>query len=611
MAACAGRFVVRLLLGPDEPPSRLFLYGVPSGVTVVSILILCVGLVGFLTPLTCWAMFGAGAIVVGATFWREGPTLVSRARGWLAKNLQECSRESALLLTLIGALAVVNLMWAAAPEIEYDALNYHLAAPRIYLDQHRISELPFYHSYYVRNLEMFFAWAMALGGGEAVKFLIFGLGVAAAWAAYQLGAATFGRRAGLWAAALFYTTPLVGWESGAVYIDNVIALFVTCGLLAVILWLESGADRALPAVAVLAGAAIGAKLNAGFAFAVAGPVTLWRALRFQDWNRYARKLRTLLYAVAAFVVAALPCYALFWWYTGNPVFPLLNGFFGSPKWVLENSITGSSNYGTERSLLFLLRLPFRLTLDTRRYAEYAPNGLLGISLLVAFPFACLLLANHRKGVRLLAASAIGHLVLLFYTMQYARYAMPILPAICAMGAGLAVYLADRRAAALVRMSLLVGLAFQFPVRIAMYSAIEDPVPVAVATGAETREHFLNRALPGYSAAMYLNRVARPGEEVLTAGLENMRYYLKPELRTPYLSVVGDPLREVEQKLSDSQVRQVLRRCGISWVLFFQNQVTPTPEPWQPFLRASFLERYGKLEFSDRGVNVYRLIAGPE
>src|SRR3989475_4680928 len=123
-------------------------------------------------------------------------------------------------------------------------LYYHLAVPRLYLEHHRVLELPFFQAYHVRNLEMLFTWIMALGGAEAIKFAVFALSLAAAAASYALGSLVFSKRAGLWAAALFYTTPLVGWESSTVYIDTIIALFVACAFIAIAWWFDTRRPQA-------------------------------------------------------------------------------------------------------------------------------------------------------------------------------------------------------------------------------------------------------------------------------------------------------------------------------------------------------------------------------
>src|SRR5207237_6240941 len=71
-----------------------------------------------------------------------------------------------ILFTLMASVATVYLLWAVAPEVQYDALNYHLNVPAKYLQSARIIELPYLHAYLARWVELFFAACLA-GGGAA------------------------------------------------------------------------------------------------------------------------------------------------------------------------------------------------------------------------------------------------------------------------------------------------------------------------------------------------------------------------------------------------------------------------------------------------------------
>jgi hypothetical protein len=131
--------------------------------------------------------------------------------------------------------------------------------------------------------------------------------------------------------------------------------------------------------------------------------------------------------------------------------------------------------------------------------------------------------------------------------------------------------------------------------------------LTAAFGIEGREHFLERALPGYSATQYLNRVSNANDGVLTAGLENMRFYAKPQLRTPELTLYTDPLRQTLQAISPPDLHRVLRNAGISWLLVWRDELGPNPSVHYPYLAPQFLSRYAVMQFSDRFANVYRLL----
>src|SRR5205823_11238485 len=147
---------------------------------------------------------------------------------------------------------------------------------------------------------------------------------------------------------------------------------------------------------------------------------------FVIWQLRSR-LRVLAIAVIAASVFAVPTYVLTYSFTGNPIFPLLNGIFKSPKWPIDNKITNASDFGMPMNVRSLIRFPFRLTFDTTRFGEALPRGSVGVTLLLAFPFSLFLLQRERPAVQILIAAMMSYLLVMFYTMQYARYYLLILP----------------------------------------------------------------------------------------------------------------------------------------------------------------------------------------
>src|SRR5213082_2689366 len=93
----------------------------------------------------------------------------------------------------------------------------------------------------------------------------------------------------------------------------------------------------------------------------------------------------------------------------------------------------------------LIRFPFRLTFDTTRFGEALPRGSVGLTLLLGFPFSLLLLKRSRPAVRLMVAGVWSYLLVMFYTMQYARYYLFILPLVAVVGVMTVMQLAQKPA----------------------------------------------------------------------------------------------------------------------------------------------------------------------
>ena len=212
---------------------------------------------------------------------------------------------------MAAPVVLTNFMWAVAPEIQYDANNYHLAVSRIYLSQAGFSNLSyFFHSYFFRLVEMLFTMGLALQGPAAAKLMSFGFGLVAASCVFVLGRHAFDTQTGVWAAALFYTTPIVTWLNSTASNDVAVAMFLTSALIAVLKFREDTTRAGwLYVAALLAGATIATKIDGAF-----GLVPLLAVLVLR-----ARKARTILMGALLLLIVALPWYALTFYWTGSSV----------------------------------------------------------------------------------------------------------------------------------------------------------------------------------------------------------------------------------------------------------------------------------------------------
>jgi hypothetical protein len=116
------------------------------------------------------------------------------------------------VLALIVAAGVFALIGALAPEVEYDALWYHLDLPKRYLEAGSLVDFRCqYVAHYPSATELLFGYGLALADAIAAKLVHFGMGVLLALATYRLGIQVASRRAALFAAAILAVTPTVTW----------------------------------------------------------------------------------------------------------------------------------------------------------------------------------------------------------------------------------------------------------------------------------------------------------------------------------------------------------------------------------------------------------------
>ena len=149
----------------------------------------------------------------------------------------------AVLLSLCVLLALLSLLLCALPPDgnEWDALAYHLAFPKLYLQAGRMVEIPFMHqSYFPPLQDMLYLWGLSMGGESAAKAMHWAVGMLAV-----LGAAGFVQRrgiSGMWAAALILGAPAFLWQMFSAYADLATALYASLGMFALAYAVQEG-DR--------------------------------------------------------------------------------------------------------------------------------------------------------------------------------------------------------------------------------------------------------------------------------------------------------------------------------------------------------------------------------
>ncbi len=177
-----------------------------------------------------WLCLGATALL-GAWGWHRSASLF-RYKHTPNPNAQATSL-GIVLWGLWGLLALLTLALCLLPPDgnEWDALAYHLAFPKLYLQAGGMIEVPFMHqSYFPPLLDMLFLLGLWLDGEASAKVFHWAMGLLTA-----LGMAGFVSRLGGqggWSALLWLSTPVVAWQASTAYIDLSTALYVSLGAFA-------------------------------------------------------------------------------------------------------------------------------------------------------------------------------------------------------------------------------------------------------------------------------------------------------------------------------------------------------------------------------------------
>jgi len=333
-----------------------FVTAAALGLGTMSLLILALGLAGWLNRATTIGLLAAGwglgiAILVSKR-WHPHPQshwLADRAAwAWL---LLLCVPFIAIMTA--GSMVQPYLLWSPAEPHGYDVVEYHLQVPREWYEAGRI--IPLHHnafSYFPFNVEMHYLLAMHLRGGPWAGMYLAPLMHGTMILLAVLAASGFARRlarqspgapeplnkrvAPVFAALAMLTTPWLAQLGAICYDEGGFLLFGTLSIGWTVRALRDP-ERRVPRfilAGLLAGFACGSKLTAVPELLVAIPVVsaivLLLIRRTKDPAGSARP--TFLGGPLAFALAGAIVFSP--WlirtavWSGNPVFPELPSVFG-------------------------------------------------------------------------------------------------------------------------------------------------------------------------------------------------------------------------------------------------------------------------------------------
>lgn len=633
-----GRLVVPRRLGradrpPLEPAYDRPLLEIAIGSGVLGYAAFALGLVGWMRPAVLGAVVVVGIGVLAWTArgsWATGlPRPLARARS----DDGPPRYGSPLLATGAGVAAAFALifafMGAMLPEIEYDALWYHLTFPRRYLESGFLRDFPCDHmSPTPQHVELLYAYGLVFGDARAVKLIHLGFGVMAALWAAMLASRLAGRSWGMAAFALFVTAPTVTWEMTTAYNELPLA-FVATGAVALLLrWRHSLDPRLLVLAGVLLGIGMAGKHLALFFTA---PLVLFVLLAPAGAAARppGRRLADAVLLGGVAVAVALPWYLRAWALTGNPLFPMLYSQFTAlgleiTRWDAQAESGWSAamaRYGHGRSAADLALLPFRATWDGVRYSgSFGPAWLLGLPLV---PLVWRRLEHDARLIALLVAVFLLLWISPFSSFQL-RYLVPLAPLVAvllaAAGRGFGELLADAgwaRVAPAVELGLVVMLLLNHPLFTRMHDARTGWIATAMhttnpgawrtAAGTYDRHRYLGERLESYTAIRTVNEVVPADGRVVWFG-EAASFYARPELLMDYAGCVAGGTWGARPG-DEAAAYRALRDAGITHIGW---DLTRTDVQDARFAVRSpeFRSRYSEQVYADDVIVLDRILPAP-
>ncbi len=561
-ATGVGHLVLHVIGAPRSDRGETAVFSLALGLGTLMMLTLGLGLAGGLyRPVIC-ILTGVWCVTGWWMLWMRGVadagilrTLHVNIRSpyvWLVGGA-----TLPLLLHLVRALA--------PPHGATDPLAYQLALPRLYLLHHGLSFEPtITGALYTANMGLLYVVSLALRNGILAQLMHLSLAVAVCAGVFAFARRYLSWQAGVFAAAIFSSMPVIIVFAPQGYIDIGLCFFQFTALWAVANWAREPGRRTLLLAAILTGLAMGVKPQ-GLATVLVGVLVL--AIRRLGVDRDVRVAgRDIATFVGVAFLLILPWYARAYFYAGNPVWPLANDIFHGLPFGYEPVVASGGSGGSAADGWWHVILPPMSWFHTYArsmnpwYWTFEPSGwqkAIGVYFIALLP-GLALVVRHPVVWRL-SLFCLGYYVILVRALHMnPRYGL-VLFAVASLLCG---YVAHRLASSSwrpVRVLFLAGIMVTVVCNLAWSYTLARPY-LSVALGSEAREVFLTRTEPNYRLFRFINEETPEEAKVLLQGIVKGFYCERDYLWDhPHQNVVR------YEGMSTEQLYAQLRGLGVTHI----------------------------------------------
>lgn len=538
------------------------LFAIASGLGIIAHLTLALGAARLLYASIAWTLVSIGVAFTLLDLFRQ--------RKWFfpISMPAQFSPYHVGLILLIGLNSLYPVFAGAlSPPLWWDEAAYHLAVPKIYVQHHAITYIPFIpYSNWPMEAEMLFTIGL-LFHSEVLSHLVEWISfLFTCWCLYLFGKHFFSLEAGLLAAAMLSATPMVITLAGTGLIEPTLSLYVSLATFLLVRWLKSEQKKDLVLSAIFSGLAASVKLNGAVNAAVLGVIALFVTVIHHRSVKLA-VLNFGLFGVLSLAVVS-PWYIKNWAYTENPFWPFLE-FFQGRNW---------DALGTEYLLGFIQKPNYPITLTNwllgmwrQTFHPIGPSQMaIGPLYLVLLPLSVIALFFSNPSFRHLLRWLFV-IVLLYYTAWFlqthqTRFLMPIIPLVALLAATGMEWLFTQKEffSNLIKGGLMLYLA--------MTSWIANPnargevlTHWQFLSGRLTRDAFLSTHVPGYETFLYANQHLPRDAYVLLALYECRGYYL--DRKYAWANPISQRILKFEQFENAEDLANYLKEYGFTHILF--------------------------------------------
>ena len=305
--------------------SEEFFFSIGLGLVIYSYLFLFLGFLGLLYRALFYGLVIAGLILCHS----EVKYVFSETGKFIAKFFKWHWSKFARVLIILLAIAIpFNLLFNYAPLTDTDEIIYHISIPKIYVDSHKVIDIPDnFLSYFPLQIEMIYGYGIILRNGITAKLISYVLGILCMLLLFFFTRYLSNRETGILAATIFYLMPPIINASGIANIDIGYLFFSLLSVWGFMRLISTDSGKWLYLTVLMAGMSFASKLiNAVLIFTLFIFITHYFLVK--------RKIKFSRYLGKFFISAVIIIFLFFPWflrnyiYTGNPLPFFSFSFFG-------------------------------------------------------------------------------------------------------------------------------------------------------------------------------------------------------------------------------------------------------------------------------------------
>lgn len=465
--------------------------------------------------------------------------------------MQKTDRLNILIQILLGmaifSLFITLIILSLLPPTATDALIHHLAIPKLWILNGGLYEIKWsVFSYYPMNIDLLYLVPLYFHNDIIPNFIHMGFGIGTSWLIFCYLNNKFGRTWGLLGVLIFLSIPMIMRLSTVAYVDLGLIFFTTASIFAYLRWRNDGysENKWFLLSSITMGIALGTKYNALVAWFLLLSAIIFLYSRDKKIQWPAIRYGAIFFLISLLIFSPWLIKNLI--LTGNPLFPLFNGFFNVNTNSIANEgntycvVSGDAYMGMfkYRAMMYgesfwqTLMIPLRFFFQGQDYSDRYFDGVLNPLLIIMIPFAFMNKSFQKDKIFFVVFSVLFILITFFLDELRIRYILPTLPFLAiltVMGIMNILIWSKEKAKPLryfyIGAILLFLIILGFKNVTYLNNHFYSLQPAKYLLNMETRDEYLNRHTKSYAAISYINKHTPQNTKVRLILLAGRGYYL--------------------------------------------------------------------------------------